>query len=85
MKNIIGNINIAFDHRVKLGIMSLLMVNDHPDFNFFVLHRRQYCQLHQNFSKTYIQMEKLFIDRKPNKGYNASNRPKGFSGTSECR
>ncbi len=32
MTNIIGNINIAFDHRVKLGIMSVLMVNDHPDF-----------------------------------------------------
>ena len=32
MKNIISNINKAFDHRVRLGIMSVLMVNEHADF-----------------------------------------------------
>ena len=32
MKNIINNINKAFDHRVRLGIMSVLMVNDYADF-----------------------------------------------------
>lgn len=33
MKNIITNINKSFDHRIRLGIMSILMVNDFMDFN----------------------------------------------------
>lgn len=33
LKNIIQNINKAFDHRIRLGIMSVLMVNDSADFN----------------------------------------------------
>jgi len=33
MKNIIQNINKAFDHRIRLGIMSVLMVNEFVDFN----------------------------------------------------
>ncbi len=32
MKNIISNINKAFDHRIRLGIMSVLMVNESADF-----------------------------------------------------
>jgi hypothetical protein len=33
MKTIIHNINKAFDHRIRLGIMSVLMVNESADFN----------------------------------------------------
>lgn len=33
MKNIIEQLNKAFDHRVRLGIMSILLVNDEVDFN----------------------------------------------------
>jgi DNA-binding MarR family transcriptional regulator len=33
MKNIIEHLNKAFDNRVRLGIMSILMVNDEVDFN----------------------------------------------------
>ena len=33
MKNIIENLNKAFDSRVRLGIMSMLLVNDEVDFN----------------------------------------------------
>ena len=33
MINIIQNINKAFDHRFRLGIMSVLMVNESADFN----------------------------------------------------
>ena len=33
MKNILQHINKLFDHRVRLGIMSALMVNDFVDFN----------------------------------------------------
>lgn len=33
MKNIIEQLNKAFDNRVRLGIMSILLVNDEVDFN----------------------------------------------------
>ena len=33
MKNIIANLNKAFESRVRLGIMSILVVNDWVDFN----------------------------------------------------
>ena len=33
MANIISNLNKAFDSRIRLGIMSVLMVNDDADFN----------------------------------------------------
>ena len=33
MKNIIKNINKAFESRVRLGIMSILLVNQEVDFN----------------------------------------------------
>ena len=32
MKNIIEQLNKAFDNRVRLGIMSILLVNDEVDF-----------------------------------------------------
>ncbi|MEY4540329.1 MAG: hypothetical protein RLZZ306_2086, partial [Bacteroidota bacterium] len=32
MKNIIADINKSFENRVRLGIMSILMVNDWVDF-----------------------------------------------------
>ena len=33
MKEILQHINKAFDNRIRLGIMSVLMVNDSVDFN----------------------------------------------------
>ncbi len=33
MNNPIGNLHKVFDSRVRLGIMSALMVNDHVNFN----------------------------------------------------
>lgn len=33
MKNILKNINKAFDNKVRLGIMAAIMVDDYLDFN----------------------------------------------------
>ena len=33
MKSLLENINKAFDHRIRLAIMSVLMVNESADFN----------------------------------------------------
>lgn len=30
---LITNLNKAFDHRIRLGIMSILMVNEYAEFN----------------------------------------------------
>ncbi len=35
MKSIISGLNKAFESRIRLGIMSILIVNDNVDFNTF--------------------------------------------------
>ena len=67
----IQNLNKAFESRVRLGIMSALMVNESLDFNGFkelldvtdgnlASHTRALEKLE------YIRVEKSFIGRKPN-------------------
>ena len=77
MKNIISNINKAFDHRVRLGIMSVLMVNEHADFTSLkellgVTDGNIASHIKALEKKGYITVEKSFIDRKPNKRYHAT-------------
>ncbi len=77
MKNIIQNINKAFDHRIRLGIMSVLMVNDTADFNQLkellgttdgnLASHTKALELEQ-----YITIEKQFIGKKPNTQYRAT-------------
>lgn len=81
MSTIIQNINKAFDHRIRLGIMSVLMVNESADFN----------QLKELLGATdgnlashtkaleaenYITVEKQFIGKKPNTSYRATKEGK---------
>ncbi|HKJ49476.1 MAG TPA: transcriptional regulator [Christiangramia sp.] len=78
MKNIISNINKAFDHRIRLGIMSVLMVNEFADFKTL---KELLGATDGNIAshtkalekKKYIKVEKSFIDRKPNTRYIASD------------
>ncbi|MBF0694740.1 MAG: transcriptional regulator [Flavobacterium sp.] len=77
MKNIIQNINKAFDHRIRLGIMSVLMVNDKADFKTL---KQLLGATDGNLAshakaleaEKYIEVEKQFIDRKPNTSYSAT-------------
>lgn len=74
MKNILQNINKAFDHRVRLGIMSALIVNEHVDFNTLkellgVTDGNLASHLKSLEKETYISIEKQFIGRKPNTKY----------------
>ena len=74
MKNIIQHINKAFDHRIRLGIMSILMVNDFADFNML---KELLGATDGNIAshtkalekESYIKVEKSFINRKPNTRY----------------
>ena len=77
MKNIISNINKAFDHRIRLGIMSILMVNDYVDFNTL---KELLGATDGNLAShtkalekvEFIKVEKQFIGRKPNTKYSAT-------------
>ena len=75
--SIINNINKAFDHRIRLGIMSILMVNDHADFNML---KELLGATDGNLAshtkalekEAYINVEKRFVGRKPNTRYSAT-------------
>ena len=77
MKNIIQNINKAFDHRIRLGIMSILMVNESADFNTLkellgVTDGNLASHTKALESENYILIEKQFIGKKPNTTYAAT-------------
>lgn len=74
MKNIISNLNKAFESRIRLGIMSILSVNESADFNTM----KQLMELTDGNLAShlkaleglgYVQSVKQFIGRKPNTQY----------------
>ncbi|MDQ2656835.1 MAG: transcriptional regulator [Bacteroidota bacterium] len=77
MKKLLVNFNKAFESRVRLGIMSVLMVNESVDFNTL----KELLNLSDgNLAShikaleevNYITVNKKFIGRKPNTTYSAS-------------
>ncbi|MFV0484156.1 MAG: winged helix-turn-helix domain-containing protein [Bacteroidales bacterium] len=74
---IIDNINKQFDHRVRLGIMSILAVNEDIDFNRLkellgVTDGNLASHLKSLEKAEYIVVEKLFVGRKPQTKYRAT-------------
>ena len=75
--SIITNINKLFDHRIRLGIMSILMVTEYADFNML---KELLGATDGNLAShtkalekaEYIIIEKQFIGKKPNTRYIAS-------------
>lgn len=81
MKKLLINFNKAFESRVRLGIMSVLMVNETVDFNTL----KELLNLSDgNLAShikaleevNYISVNKQFIGRKPNTTYSASREGK---------
>ena len=77
MKNIIANLNKAFENRVRLGIMSVLMVNDWVDFNTLkelleTTDGNLASHLKALEDKSLIKMKKQFVGRKPKTSYQAT-------------
>ena len=75
--NIINQLNKSFENRIRLGIMSILMVNDKIDFNSL----KKMLQLTDgNLAShisalekaTYIQIFKNFVGKKPQTTYSAT-------------
>ena len=79
MVNIIANLNKAFDSRIRLGIMSVLIVNDTVDFNTLKElleltdgNLASHIKALENLG--YIQTIKQFISRKPNTRYKITDQ-----------
>jgi DNA-binding transcriptional ArsR family regulator len=74
MKDILANINKAFENRIRLGIMSVLVVNTSMDFISLrelldVTDGNLASHLRALEEAGFITMEKKFINRKPNTTY----------------
>ncbi len=81
MKNLIDKLDKAFENRVRLGIMSALMVNSYLDFNTLkellqVTDGNLASHLKALEQVEYIAMRKEFIGRKPNTKYNVTEKGK---------
>jgi DNA-binding HxlR family transcriptional regulator len=79
MKDIIANISKVFESRVRLGIMSVLMVNESYDFNSLkealdVTDGNLASHLKALEEKGMINVIKQFVDRKPNTSYSATDK-----------
>ncbi len=77
MTSIISDINKIFDHRIRLGIMSILMVNDTVDFNRLkelleVTDGNLASHIKALEQSEYIDIKKQFIGKKPNTTYEAT-------------
>ena len=81
MKSIIENLNKVFDNRVRLGIMSILVVNDWIDFttirDTLKITDGQLASNVKALEKAeYIQIRKPFIGKKPNTSYAVTKKGK---------
>ena len=74
MKNLIENLNKIFDSRIRLGIMSALMVNDEVNFNDLkelmqVTDGNLASHLKTLEENKFVKVQKGFIGRKTNTTY----------------
>jgi len=77
LKDILVNINKLFESKVRLGIMSMLMVNDSVDFNSLKTHLdvtdgNLASHIASLEKAKYIKVNKSFIGKKPNTTYSVS-------------
>lgn len=77
MKELLVNINKAFESKVRLGIMSVLMVNEQLDFNSLkelldLTDGNLASHLKSLEELEYVTVLKQFIGRKPNTTYRAT-------------
>lgn len=77
MKDLLKNLDKAFENRIRLGIMSALVVNEFLDFNTLkellgVTDGNLASHLKSLEKSNYIMFRKEFLDRKPNTKYYAT-------------
>jgi len=81
MKEIIGNLNKIFESRIRLGIMSTLMVNEWVDFKTLkelldITDGNLASHLSALEKHNFVEISKGFIGRKPNTKYRATEKGK---------
>ena len=77
MKKIISNLNKAFDNKVRLGIMSMLMVNDWVEFKTLkemleLTDGRLASHIKSLEENDFIEVRKMFVGKKPQTSYTAT-------------
>jgi DNA-binding HxlR family transcriptional regulator len=81
VKNYIQDLNKAFDSRIRLGIMSILVVNDFVDFGSLkeqlkITDGNLASHINALEKLKYIQIKKQFVGKKPNTSYAATKTGK---------
>lgn len=79
MKNPFENLDKILEHRVRLQIMSVLIANDSYDFNSLkellgLTDGNLASNIKALEKEKYISVNKLFIDRKPNTKFKATEK-----------
>lgn len=74
MKNYIQHLNKAFENRIRLGIMSVLMVNDRVEFSSLketldITDGNLASHISAMEKLEYVEVKKQFIGKKPNTTY----------------
>ena len=77
MKNPIKGLNKIFDSRIRLGIMSALVVNETMDFNSLknlleVTDGNLASHMKSLEKEEFVSVTKQFVGRKPNTNYRAT-------------
>lgn len=81
MKNLISDINKAFESRIRLGIMSVLMVNESVDFNTLketldLTDGNLASHISALEKNEFIEIHKQFVGKKPLTSYSATKKGK---------
>lgn len=77
MKDLITNLNKHFENRVRLGIMSMLMVNDWVDFSTLketldITDGNLASHMKALEGEEYVEVKKQFLNKKSNTSYRAT-------------
>jgi DNA-binding MarR family transcriptional regulator len=80
-KSYIEDLNKAFESRIRLGIMSVLMVNDWVDFSELkemlnITDGNLASHIAALEKMDYVEVKKQFIGKKPNTSYGVSRKGK---------
>ncbi|HSI76647.1 MAG TPA: transcriptional regulator [Lunatimonas sp.] len=81
MKDFLKDFNKAFENKIRLGVMSALMVNDSVDFNTLkdllnATDGNLASHLKTLEKEAYIAVSKRFVDRKPLTTYTVTTQGK---------
>ena len=79
MKDYLNKLNKVFENRIRLGVMSVLMVNERADFNSLKeMMNLTDGNLASHISvlekNNYIIVKKRFVGKKPNTSFSASTK-----------